>query len=49
VLMRRRDLSSLRMSTASTSIRVPYLPTAFVRNVVDYCAFRVESTARSWM
>ncbi len=49
VLMRRRDLSSLRVNTASTSIHVPYLPTAFVRKVVDYCAFRVESTARSWM
>lgn len=49
LLMRRRDLSSLRVNTASTSIRVPYLPTAFVRKVVDYCAFRVESTARSWM
>jgi putative membrane protein len=49
LLMRRHDLSSLRVSTASTSIRVPYLPTAFVRKVVDYCAYRVESTARSWM
>jgi putative membrane protein len=49
VLMRRHDLSSLRANTASTTIRVPYLPTAFVRRVVDYCAFRAESTARSWM
>ena len=49
VLMRRRDLSSLRVNTASTSIHVPYMPTAFVRKVVDYCVFRVESTARSWM
>jgi putative membrane protein len=49
LLMRRHDLSSLRVNTASTSISVPYLPTRFVRQVVDYCAFRVESMARSWM
>jgi putative membrane protein len=49
LLMRRHDISSLRVNTASTSIRVPYMPTAFVHKVVDYCAFRVESTARSWM
>jgi membrane protein YdbS with pleckstrin-like domain len=47
--MRRHDLSSVSINTASTTIRVPYLPTAFVRRVVDYCAFRVESTSRSWM
>lgn len=49
LLMRRHDLSSLRLNTASTSIRVPHMPTDFIRRVVDYCAFRVESTARSWM
>ena len=49
LLMRRHDLSSFRANTASTAIRVPYLPTALVRRVVDYCAFRAESTARSWM
>jgi putative membrane protein len=49
VLMRRHNLSSLHVRTASTAIRVPHLPTAFVRRVVNYCAFHVESTARSWM
>ncbi|MGD8340220.1 MAG: PH domain-containing protein [Gammaproteobacteria bacterium] len=49
LLMRRHDLSSLRVNTASTTIGVPYLPTSLVRRVVDYCAFRVESTTRSWM
>jgi uncharacterized membrane protein YdbT with pleckstrin-like domain len=49
LLMRRRGLSSLGVHTASTSIGVPYMPTAFIRKVVDYCAFRAESSARSWM
>jgi putative membrane protein len=49
LLMRRHDLSSIRFHTASAAIKVPYMPTAFLRKVVDYCAFRVESTARSWM
>jgi putative membrane protein len=49
LLMRRHDLSSLRVHTASTAIGVPHLPTAFVRKVVDYCTFRAESSARSWM
>jgi uncharacterized membrane protein YdbT with pleckstrin-like domain len=49
LLMRRHNLSSLHVRTASTAIRVPHLPTAFVRKVVNYCACQVESTARSWM
>lgn len=49
LLMRRHDLSSLRLNTASASIHVPHMPSSFIRRVVDYCAFRVESTARSWM
>jgi putative membrane protein len=49
LLMRRHDLSSLRVNTASTAIGVPYLPTSLVRNVVDYCVFRAESSSRSWM
>jgi putative membrane protein len=49
LLMRRHDLSSLKVHTASTTIRVPYMPTAFMRKVVDYCTYRAESTARSWM
>jgi len=49
LLMRRHALSSLRVNTASTTIGVPYLPTSFVQRVVDYCAWRVESSARSWM
>jgi putative membrane protein len=48
-IMRRQGLSSLRFHTASTTIRVPYMPTAFMRKVVDYCLFQVESGRRSWM
>jgi putative membrane protein len=49
VLMRRHNLSSLRFHTASSTIKVPCMNTDFMRSVVDYCAFRVESTQRSWM
>jgi putative membrane protein len=49
ILMRRHDLSSIKFHTASTAIKVPYMATDFMRSVVDYCAFRVESTSRSWM
>ena len=49
LLMRRHALSNLEVRTASTWMRAPYMPTAFIRKVVDYCAFRAESSARSWM
>lgn len=49
LLMRRHNLSTLQVRTASTAIRVPHLPAAVVRKVVNYCAYHVESTARSWM
>lgn len=49
LLMRRHDLSSVDVRTASTPMRVPYLPTPFVRRVIDYCVYRAESSARSWM
>lgn len=49
VLMRRRSLSSLQVHTAAILIRVPYMPTAFIRQVVDYCVFRAETAQRSWM
>ena len=49
LLMRRHGLSSLDVRTASTWMRVPCMPTDFIRKVVDYCAFRAESSTRSWM
>lgn len=49
LLMRRHALSTLDVRTASTSMRVPYVPTAFTRQVLDYCVYRAESSARSWM
>jgi putative membrane protein len=49
VLMRRHDVSTLRFHTASSTIKVPYMSSRFMRSVVDYCVFRAESTQRSWM
>lgn len=49
VLMRRRGLSTFLAHTASSTIRVPYLPTPLVRQLVDYCAYDVASSQRSWM
>lgn len=49
LLMRRRHLSSLVFNTASSTIRVRYLDTAFAKTVVDYCVYRAESAEKSWM
>lgn len=49
VLMRRRGLSTFLAHTASSTICVPYLPTALVRQLVDYCAYEVAVSQRSWM
>lgn len=49
VFMRRHGVSHLVLRTASNTVRVPYLGTPFARRVVDYCAYAVESSARSWM
>jgi putative membrane protein len=49
LLMRRHDVSSLVFRTAASTTRVPYLPTAFAKRVVDYCAYAAESSEQSWM
>jgi hypothetical protein len=36
-------------NTASSTIRVRYLDTAFAKTVVDYCVYRAESAEKSWM
>jgi putative membrane protein len=47
--MRRHDLSSLQFMTASSRIKVPYLPGSFARQVVNYSLFDIEARPRSWM
>jgi putative membrane protein len=49
LLMRRHDVSSLVFRTAASTTRVPYLPTAFAKRAVDYCAHAAESSEQSWM
>lgn len=43
LLMRRRKLSTLVFSTASTAARMPYLDTRFANSVMDYCLYTVEA------
>ena len=48
-LMKRHDLSNLVFHTASRSVKVIYLPTSFVKEVIDYCLYSAESSNKSWM
>lgn len=49
LLMRRRNLSDIVFHTASRTAKVPYLPTQFVKDILNYCVYSVESDKRSWM
>lgn len=48
-LMRRHGLSSLRLSVASGSYSVPFLPDALVVDAINNTLYNVEGTDRSWM
>lgn len=47
--MRRRGLSSVSFSVASTQVRVPHLPNDVVRGAINFCLYETESADRSWM
>ena len=49
LLMKRHSLSDVIFHTASRTARVAYLPTEFVKELLDYCLYSVESDSRSWM
>ena len=49
LLMKRYSLSDVIFHTASRTARVAYLPTEFVKDLLDYCLYSVESDSRSWM
>ncbi len=49
LLMRRVALSTVRLSVASHSKTIPFLPDDVVRRFIDLALFRVESTDQSWM
>ena len=48
-LMKRHALSSVSFTVASRSVAVPFLPEAFVCEVIDYCLFETERSTGSWM
>jgi len=47
LLMRRRNLSTLVFSTASTAARMPCVATPLANAVIDYCLYAVEAGANS--
>ncbi|MDP6535468.1 MAG: PH domain-containing protein [Gammaproteobacteria bacterium] len=49
LLMKRRKLTNIVFHTASRTARVAYLPTQFVKEILDYCVYSVEANSRSWM
>lgn len=48
-MMKRHDLASLQLTIASRSVKVPFLDSTFVRQVIDYTLYHAESSNRSWM
>lgn len=48
-MMKRHDLASLQLTLASRSVRVPFLASALVHQVIDYTLYQTESSSRSWM
>jgi putative membrane protein len=49
LLMKRHALSNIIFHTASRTAKVAYLPSQFVRDLMDYCVFSIESSNKSWM
>lgn len=49
LLMRRRDLSNIIFHIASRTAKVSYLPTQYVKDILDYCLYSLETNDRSWM
>ena len=45
---RRKDLASLRLYTASGSVRIPYIKHAEARQLRDYILYKVESSQQAW-
>lgn len=48
-MTRRRNLASVSFLVASRSIKVPFIDNQLARDLVNYCAYRVESSRQSWM
>ena len=48
-LSRRRGLASISFLVASRALTVPLLERKIAVDVVNYCAYQVEVTDRSWM
>ena len=47
--MRRRNVSTIEFMTAASKVKVPYLPSDFARQVINFTLADVESRPRSWM
>lgn len=49
IFMKKRNLSNVTFHTAARTVGIPYLPTQFVKDIVNYSLYSVEANSRSWM
>ena len=49
IFQKRRQISSVIISTASKSVKIPYVSEAEAHSIYDYLLFKVESQDRDWM
>jgi putative membrane protein len=49
IFQKRRQISSVIISTASKSVKIPYVSETEAQSIYDYLLFKVESQDRDWM
>ncbi|MFT4611400.1 MAG: putative membrane protein [Glaciecola sp.] len=49
IFQKRRHISSVIISTASKSVKIPYVSERDAKSICDYLLFKVESQDRDWM
>lgn len=49
IFQKRRNIASVIISTASKSVKIPYVDEKEAKAICDYLLFRVESQAKDWM
>jgi putative membrane protein len=49
IFQKRRQISSVIISTASKSIKIPYVSETEAKSICDYLLYKVESQDRDWM
>nr|WP_321243332.1 PH domain-containing protein [uncultured Psychroserpens sp.] len=49
IFQKRRQISSVIITTASKAVKIPYVSEADAKSICDYLLFKVESQDRDWM